>query len=153
MALLERRSQDQDLKRKISEIKTTAPRRAEARFQINPQAGSATYGFLRDRLHVGLSAVTVKISALKTVFKWGCVSLVVMVTNSWLASSGLVPLKIRNVEGTDVLKSVEVQSHPHGVVGKFRERFQVQVASSSLDYGTKLRSPSPIALVLLYRRR
>ncbi|GFV91010.1 hypothetical protein TNCV_1248941 [Trichonephila clavipes] len=52
------RSQDQDFIQKISEIKTTATRLAEARFNINTQTGSPAYGLCRDRPHVGLSAVT-----------------------------------------------------------------------------------------------
>ncbi|GFS57453.1 hypothetical protein TNCV_1401421 [Trichonephila clavipes] len=42
------------------------------------------------------------------------------------------------------------RSPPFGVVWQFRERDVSQMSSSSLDHGSKLRGPSPIAIVLLY---
>ncbi|GFS59961.1 hypothetical protein TNCV_3957551 [Trichonephila clavipes] len=47
-------------------------------------------------------------------------------------------------------KSIEAESFPVGLVGKFGEGVPVQESSSSLGYASKLRDPSSIALELLY---
>ncbi|GFU37215.1 hypothetical protein TNCV_4272191 [Trichonephila clavipes] len=58
----------------------------------------------------------------------------------------LVALKPRHVEVLMHIKPVEVW---FDVVWKFGKVVPAQVSSSSLDRGLKLRSPSPIAFVLL----
>ncbi|GFW08134.1 hypothetical protein TNCV_2979011 [Trichonephila clavipes] len=55
------------------------------------------------------------------------------------------------IEGLMQVKSVEAQSFPFGVVGKFGEGMRM-VSSSLLDHGLIFRDPSPIAFVLTFRR-
>ncbi|GFX91515.1 hypothetical protein TNCV_3681011 [Trichonephila clavipes] len=63
----------------------------------------------------------------------------------------IVALKTRRrIEKLMHVKSLKTQSPPFGVVWKFREGLLAQVLFLSLDHGSKLRVPSPIALVLLY---
>ncbi|GFU63980.1 hypothetical protein TNCV_245581 [Trichonephila clavipes] len=61
----------------------------------------------------------------------------------------LVQLKTYHVERLIHVKSIKDQCPPVGILRKFEEGMPTQVSSSSLDHGSKLRGPSPIALVLL----
>ncbi|GFV55386.1 hypothetical protein TNCV_146591 [Trichonephila clavipes] len=84
----------------------------------------------------------------------GLGSLVVKVTDSWLEGQEFEPgpLKILHVEA-NIVKSIETHTHrrlPIGVVWKLEERMPAQMLLLSLDHGSKLRGPSPIALMQLY---
>ncbi|GFX64789.1 hypothetical protein TNCV_4682641 [Trichonephila clavipes] len=80
--------------------------------------------------------------------KSGCDTLVVKVTYSWLAYHEFEPstAEILSCRGAMNVKSESSKRPLIGVVVR-RWEVQAQVSSSSLDYGSKLRGPSPKALV------
>ncbi|GFX37515.1 uncharacterized protein TNCV_4899451 [Trichonephila clavipes] len=62
-------------------------------------------------------------------------------------SSSPVPLKTRRVGQRSMLNLSRAETSSRGVVWKLEEEVPAQVSSTSFDHASKLRGPSPKALV------